>query len=224
MKSARQLSNDIIVERHAQRGLLKFANGITKTHIAKLNGIPVTYTVFDKEGNTIELNISKINKKALDKYIKQRHEPLELGVITGNFVPIVIDITRWLLRGGYSEQYTYARSVAARRFIRDAVVLLLAPYFLKHLHENHEFIDTWAECQFSNILIAQAFAEETHKATGHAKKHDEDLTEAQEAIYQRYITILDNRKFVPYEPLPELPAGTIDPLTMPDEEEDEESE
>lgn len=224
MKSARELSNDIIIERHAQRGLLRFANGITRTHIAKLNNIPITCTVFDKTGNPIELHISKINKKALDKYIKQRNEPLELGVITDNFVPVALDLTRWLRKGGYSEQYTYAKSPTSRQFIRDAVVLLLAPYFLKHLHDTHGFIDTWAECQFNNILTAQSFSEETHKATGHAKKHDEDLAEAQEAIYQRYITILDNRKFVPYEPLPELPAGASDPLVMPNEEEDEDGE
>lgn len=96
---------------------------------------------------------------------------------------------------------------------------------MEHKHATHNFMDDWAECQMSNILLAKSFSEETNEAINHAIKNKEDAEALIEKTYLKYLALLESREFVSYEPLPGLPAGTPDPLAMlEDDEEEDDSE
>lgn len=223
MKSGRQLAEEILTERYAEHKALRLVNGANSTHCATINNFPLKCTVLDKKGNAIELHFSNIcNEKPWKKYITQLSAPIELGVLTNNAGMIAVDIVQWFLSGGYSERYTYIKSRRARRLLRSACLLMVVTHIMEQKYKDHGFVDHWAEHEMGDILTAQAYTDEIHKATSHAKKHEEDLSEAQEAIYRKYITLLEGRKSVAYEALPSLPAGVPDPLAMPDEQGDDE--
>ncbi len=216
------IKEQALIERHAEHRILRYFNGANPTHIARMNNQPVSCIVYDKKGTAIELQFGKIcNERAWDKYQKQLGSPLELGVLTNNVGPIVCDVMQWVLDGGYSERYKYIKSKRARVMLRFACFVMVITHIVKCKHETHGFVDEWVENEVGKIITAQSYADEIHKATGHALKHGEDLAQAQEDIYHKYLSLLENRPHIPYMSLPALPEGVSDPLALPEDEGDE---
>ncbi len=220
MASARQRKEEMLIERHAERAAVRAVRGISFTHCLKLNNIDPAYTATDETGEKIVIQGRDVyNKKTWEKYLAQRTTPLEMGWLTGNAGITAIDYARWL-RTGYTKRYQSIRSFTGREWLKKSARVTVLLRMAEHKRETHNFIDDVAERDMDNVHMAKEFSRETNEAINHAMKHNEDAEGLMEKIYLKYLSLLEKREPIPYESLPELPAG-IDPLAMPEDEEDE---
>lgn len=222
MTSARERMNEIMIERHAERMSVYIVRGVNFTHIQKLNDADVACEALDENGEKFSIYGKDIyNKKTWEKFLLSQGYSFELGWLTGNAGMLAHDYAQWLFSGGYTKRYQYLKGRAARRWLRKVARLAILLRIMDYKRETHNFVDAWAECQMDNILMAKEFVKETNKGIGHALKHEESIGEIIESIHLKYLGLLEGRSFVPFEPLPELPEGTPDPLALPEDDDNE---
>lgn len=227
MSSARQLMNEILVERHAERNAVRLVRGINHRQLSKLNGLDDSFVTVDKNGENITFKAGRdiSHKGAWEKYLSKLPNPPEMGWLTQNAGALASDYANWLRSGGHTARYRYIKSSKGRKWVRDHARLTVIIRILEYKLKTHNFVDSVAERDMGNTQMLKDFSTETHEAINHAAKNHEDPELGMEKVYLKYLSLIEGRNAIGFEELPALPPGTPDPLALPDgDEEDEEVE
>lgn len=217
--NAGQFKEQFMVERYAERVALKQVRGESFTHCMKLNHHDVDLMVTGKNGEEVVIHGKDIaNKKCWTKFLDDMTPPLELGWISYEAGKVATRYAQWL-RTKYTERYRFISSNSEMEWLRKTALLATLWHMMEHKHETHSFLDEWAESEMGKQILARLFCRDMARAVNHGIKDREHAADLLEQAYEKFLGLIEDRKFASYEALAGLPAGTPDPLALPEEEE-----
>jgi len=210
-------------------------NGSSHTHTMEMiskqltdkdYGISLTSCkVLDDKGKPLTILAREFeDKRLLEAFYNQCTTPPDLGSLANNTVPLTLDCIKWLRGGGgwsKSKRYSHIQHRDARVMRKYNVYVSLLWDQMEYKYHSHRMLDKWAASEMAKHIMLRDFCREINKGFNHSHREGDKNTEFIKEIFAHAQSLIADRQFPPFEPVT-LPPGIPDPLTLPEEEDEEE--
>lgn len=207
----------------AEHQSLVLTGGDTGTHMLKVQGIPLKITVSGKNGEEIVIRGQDVlNQGSLRKFLEESGlTDKEIDVLAYVAPEKAAQYVK-ALRKKRTGNYQYIRREQDVKWLKEVALRGVLRYFMDRMLENHAFLSSWVESQVWRQKTAREWARELAIAIKHGIKDPEHAEEILEQSFNKYLQLLADQKFPPYEDPPVLPHGASNPLALPEESESDE--
>jgi hypothetical protein len=216
-----KLSTQYAIAVWAEHEALRLTGGDTGTHMLKVQNISLKITVHGKNGEEIVIRGQDvINQGSIRRFLEEQGI-LEKDIDTLAYVaPEQAAKYAKSLRLKRSGNYQYINRNQDVGWLNEVALRGMIRYFLDAMLVNHSFLSSWVESQVWRQKTAREWARDLAMAIRHGIKDPERAEEFLEQSFTKYLQLLSERDFPPYEVVPLLPPGVAHPLELPEEEGD----
>lgn len=216
MNPPRDDPHRLLIERYAERAALFQVRGASFTHCLRLNHLAPECALVDEKGNTITLRGQDlVHQKTWATFLAQAE--VNLSWLSYGVGTIATTYAQWL-RSSHTKRYQVPMTNAEHTWFMQATRLAVLWHLLQQKYETHAFLDPWAESEMGKLLLLREYCREMARAVHHGQKEPEQAALLLEQAYEHALSLIADRTFPPYEPIPGLPPGIADPLALPEEE------
>lgn len=207
----------------AEHQSLVLTGGDTGTHMLKVQGIPLKITVSGKNGEEIIIRAQDIlNQGSLRRFLEEHGLADKEIDVLAYVAPEKAAQYAKTLRQKRTGNYQYIRREQDVKWLKEVALRGVLRYFMDRMLDNHAFLSPWVESQVWRQRTAREWARDLAIAIKHGIKDPERAEEFLEQSFTKYLQLLADQKFPPYEAPPMLPPGVAHPLALPEEGENDE--